>query len=163
MGRACCLASKRPSSRGSTAESVGMMLCGLVTLIALRLDHESGWFQQLLRPALMTVAFAAMGAARFSFHALCEQPLGAEDYLRIAREFHTLVLDRVPVMDFAQRNEASELLSDVINLKKRHRRSPPARALPRPTNASPATARARADHVLAEAAPGWCPRPSPSR
>ena len=48
------------------------------------------------------------GAARFSFHDLCEQPLGAGDYLRIAREFHTLVLDRVPVMTLcaAKRGQA---------------------------------------------------------
>ena len=31
---------------------------------------------------------------------LCEQPLGAGDYLRIAHEFHTIVLDHVPVMGF---------------------------------------------------------------
>jgi cell division protein ZapE len=35
---------------------------------------------------------AAMGVARFTFHDLCEQPLAASDYLRIAREFHTVVL-----------------------------------------------------------------------
>jgi len=28
-----------------------------------------------------------------SFRQLCEQPLGATDYLRIAREFHTLILE----------------------------------------------------------------------
>ena len=32
---------------------------------------------------------AAMGVARFSFHDLCEQPLAAADYLRIAHEYHT--------------------------------------------------------------------------
>ena len=42
---------------------------------------------------------AALGAARFAFHDLCEQPLGAADYLRIAHEFHTIVLDHIPVMD----------------------------------------------------------------
>ena len=51
---------------------------------------------------------AAMGVARFSFHDLCEQPLAAADYLRIAHEFHTLILDHIPVMDFdhAQRGQA---------------------------------------------------------
>ena len=57
-----------------------------------------------------------MGAARFSFHDLCEQPLGAGDYLRIAREFHTLVLDRVPVMTFAQRNEAKRFIALIDTL-----------------------------------------------
>ena len=49
---------------------------------------------------------AAMGVARLSFHDLCEQPLAAVDYLRIAHEFHTVVLDRIPVLDYAHRNEA---------------------------------------------------------
>jgi cell division protein ZapE len=39
---------------------------------------------------------AAMGAARFGFADLCEQPLGARDYLRIAHAFDTLMLDGVP-------------------------------------------------------------------
>jgi cell division protein ZapE len=54
---------------------------------------------------------AAMGVARFDFHDLCEQPLGAADYLRLAREFHTLVIDRVPVMAYANRNEAKRFIS----------------------------------------------------
>jgi cell division protein ZapE len=53
---------------------------------------------------------AAMGVARFSFHELCEQPLAAADYLRIAHEFHTLVLDRVPIMDFDRRNAAKRFI-----------------------------------------------------
>jgi len=53
---------------------------------------------------------AAKGVARFTFHELCEQPLGAADYLKVAREFHMLVLDHIPVMDFAQRNEAKRFI-----------------------------------------------------
>jgi cell division protein ZapE len=53
---------------------------------------------------------AAMGVARFFFHDLCEQPLAAADYLRIAHEFHTLILDRIPVMDFDQRNAAKRFI-----------------------------------------------------
>jgi cell division protein ZapE len=53
---------------------------------------------------------AAAGAARFTFGELCEQPLGAADYLRIAHEFHTLVIDRIPVMDFPQRNAAKRFI-----------------------------------------------------
>jgi cell division protein ZapE len=53
---------------------------------------------------------AAMGVARFSFHELCEQPLAAADYLRIAHEFHTIVLDRIPVMDYDRRNEAKRFI-----------------------------------------------------
>ena len=53
---------------------------------------------------------AAMGVARFSFDDLCAQPLGAGDYLRIAHEFHTIIIDHIPVMDYAQRNEAKRFI-----------------------------------------------------
>ncbi|MGE3146014.1 MAG: cell division protein ZapE [Pseudorhodoplanes sp.] len=56
------------------------------------------------------VPLAAMGAARFSFRGLCGQPLGASDYLRIAREFHTLLIDDIPSMDFDRRNEAKRFI-----------------------------------------------------
>jgi len=46
------------------------------------------------------------GVARFSFHDLCEKPLGSSDYLAIAREFHTVLIDAIPVMDYPNRNEA---------------------------------------------------------
>ena len=39
---------------------------------------------------------AAMGAARFPFAELCESPLGARDYLRLAHAYDTLVIDNVP-------------------------------------------------------------------
>jgi cell division protein ZapE len=53
---------------------------------------------------------AAMGVARFSFDDLCAQPLGAGDYLKIAHEFHTIILDRIPVMDYSRRNEAKRFI-----------------------------------------------------
>ena len=59
---------------------------------------------------IVRVPCAAMGVARFSFHDLCEQPLAASDYLRVAHDFHTIVLDRIPVMDFAKRNEAKRFI-----------------------------------------------------
>jgi cell division protein ZapE len=56
------------------------------------------------------VPCASMGVARFSFHGLCEQPLAGSDYLKIAHEFHTLVLDRIPAMDYDRRNEAKRFI-----------------------------------------------------
>ena len=53
---------------------------------------------------------AAMGVARFSFRDLCEQPLAGADYLKIAHEFHTILLDHVPIMDYARRNEAKRFI-----------------------------------------------------
>ncbi len=53
---------------------------------------------------------AFMGVARFSFHDLCEQPLAAADYLRIAREYHTVMLDRIPVMTYDNRDAAKRFI-----------------------------------------------------
>ncbi len=65
-------------------------------------------FRVLGRP--LRVPRAARGVARFGFHELCERPLGAADYLKIAHEFHTLILDRIPVMDYDRRNEAKRFI-----------------------------------------------------
>ncbi len=46
------------------------------------------------------------GVAVFSFARLCRQPLGAADYLAIARQYHTLIIVGVPVMGPENRNEA---------------------------------------------------------
>ena len=59
---------------------------------------------------IIRVPQAAKGVARFAFPQLCGQPLAASDYLRIAHEFHTLLIDHIPVMDYGQRNEAKRLI-----------------------------------------------------
>lgn len=56
------------------------------------------------------------GTARFAFADLCEKPLGAADYLKIARAFHTLVLDDIPVLDGDRRNEAKRFISLIDTL-----------------------------------------------
>lgn len=71
----------------------------------------SGMPQELsVRGRRLRVPRAAMGVARFFFHDLCEQPLAAADYLRIAREFHTLIIDRISVMGFDDRNAAKRFI-----------------------------------------------------
>lgn len=49
---------------------------------------------------------ASMGVARFDFADLCSKPLGAADYLAIAHHYHTVILEHVPVLSPARRNEA---------------------------------------------------------
>src|ERR1044071_6166925 len=72
---------------------------------------SSGVPQELsIKGRRLRVPRAAMGVARFFFHDLCEQPLAAADYLRIAREFHTVIIDRIPVMNFEQRNAAKRFI-----------------------------------------------------
>jgi cell division protein ZapE len=72
---------------------------------------SSGMPQELsVKGRKLRVPRAAMGVARFFFHDLCEQPLAATDYLRVAHEFHTLIIDRIPVMGFEQRNAAKRFI-----------------------------------------------------
>ena len=59
----------------------------------------------------LAVPRAGNGAARFSFDDLLKRPLGAQDYLALARRFHTIVLDGVPVMEQADRNEAKRFIT----------------------------------------------------
>jgi len=56
------------------------------------------------------------GIAQFTFADLCEQPLGAADYLAIAQHYHTVLLADVPALTPEQRNEARRfaLLVDVF-------------------------------------------------
>ena len=49
--------------------------------------------------------------ARFGFDDLCRQPLGASDYLEIAREFHTVFVDRIPVLAGGERNAAKRFIT----------------------------------------------------
>jgi cell division protein ZapE len=49
-------------------------------------------------------------AARFAFSDLCEKPLGARDYLAIAKRYQTLFVDCIPVMGPEKRNEAKRFI-----------------------------------------------------
>lgn len=54
---------------------------------------------------------AASGVARFGFDDLCARPLGASDYLAIAQDFHTVIIEGIPVMSFEKRNEAKRFIT----------------------------------------------------
>jgi cell division protein ZapE len=56
------------------------------------------------------VPAAARGVARFAFADLCEKPLAAPDYLEIARHFHTILIDHIPVMDETMPNVARRFI-----------------------------------------------------
>ena len=58
----------------------------------------------------IAVPQAARGAARFSFADLCEQPLGAGDYQKIARTYDTLFVDDIPVVADDRRDVARRLI-----------------------------------------------------
>lgn len=67
------------------------------------------------------VPAAAKGVARFSFAQLCERPLGAEDYIAIAKRYHTVFLENVPRLGYDRRNEAKRLMTLVDVLYDNHR------------------------------------------
>ncbi len=59
----------------------------------------------------VAVPAQAHGVARFSFADLCEKPLGGADYLAIAHQYHTVLIDRIPVMQgLEKRNEAKRFI-----------------------------------------------------
>jgi cell division protein ZapE len=59
----------------------------------------------------IAVPEAEKGVARFSFDDLCRKPLGAGDFLKIARSFHTVLIDRIPKLRDGERNAARRLIS----------------------------------------------------
>ena len=59
----------------------------------------------------IAVPRAGNGAARFSFDDLLKRPLGAQDYLALASRFHTVLVENVPVMAEAERNEAKRFIT----------------------------------------------------
>lgn len=62
----------------------------------------------------------AHGVARFSFQELCDQPLGAQDYLTLAGRFHTLMIDNIPIMDDDNRNQARRFITLIDALYDSH-------------------------------------------
>jgi cell division protein ZapE len=63
-----------------------------------------------LKGRTLRVPRAVRGIARFTFHDLCEAPLAAADYLRIAREYHTIILDHIPRITFDARDAAKRFI-----------------------------------------------------
>lgn len=66
------------------------------------------------------VPLAAGPVARFDFAALCEAPLGPADYLALAREFHSLIIDNVPRIEANDRNVARRFILLVDTLYDAH-------------------------------------------
>ena len=78
--------------------------------------HPSDPVELDVKGRKLRVPKASMGAARFAFADLCEQPLGSLDYLRIAHEFHTILIDGIPILGPERRNEARRLINLIDTL-----------------------------------------------
>ncbi len=64
-----------------------------------------------LKGRKLEVTREAAGVARFTFEELCARPLGAADYLVIAANFHTVMLEGVPLLTPDRRNEAARFVA----------------------------------------------------
>ncbi|MDE2377826.1 cell division protein ZapE [Bradyrhizobium sp.] len=69
-----------------------------------------------IKGRILHVPRSAHGVARFSFTDLCQKPLAASDYLRLAHDYHTILVDRIPVMDYAERNAAKRFITLIDTL-----------------------------------------------
>ncbi len=69
-----------------------------------------------IKGRILRVPCSAHGVARFSFADLCEAPLAASDYLRLAHDYHTILVDHIPVMDYPDRNAAKRFISLIDTL-----------------------------------------------
>jgi cell division protein ZapE len=67
--------------------------------------------QLSVRGRTIDVPASAQGIARFGFADLCDKPLGSHDYLVLAKEFHTLLLDHIPSMSYVSRNKAKRFIT----------------------------------------------------
>lgn len=75
------------------------------------LDAPGAAQQIQMKGRSFTVPQVSQGVARASFDDLCNKPLGASDYLVIARLFHTLILDNVPALSRESANAARRFIN----------------------------------------------------
>ena len=64
----------------------------------------------------IAVPLTAMGAARFGFADLCQKPLGSRDFVRIAHQFDSIIIDDVPQMDRTMSDAAKRFILLIDNL-----------------------------------------------
>ena len=68
----------------------------------------------------IAVSAAAHQVARFTFHELCEQPLGPSDYMAIAAQYATVILKDIPAMT-EERKESARRFVTLIDALYDHR------------------------------------------
>ena len=68
----------------------------------------------------MPVDQAAKGVARFRFEDLCAKPLGPADFLALAKKYRAIVIDDIPTMTDAIRDQARRFMTLIDALYERH-------------------------------------------
>ena len=80
-------------------------------------DSADGMARTLtVKGRTLTVPRSTNGVAWVGFSQWCEQPLGAEDYLALARRFPTVILEGVPVMGPERRDAARRFVALIDSL-----------------------------------------------
>ncbi|MGV2979670.1 cell division protein ZapE [Camelimonas sp. ID_303_24] len=64
----------------------------------------------------VAVPEAGPGVGRFEFNDLCARAYGASDYRAIAENFHTVIIENIPVMAMEKRNEAKRFITLIDTL-----------------------------------------------
>ncbi|GAA5845216.1 hypothetical protein JCM3766R1_003359 [Sporobolomyces carnicolor] len=59
----------------------------------------------------LKVPWTRDGVARFTFKELCEKALGPADYITLGSEFHTIIVDNIPILPLNAKNEARRLIT----------------------------------------------------
>jgi protein AFG1 len=57
------------------------------------------------------IPWAVDKVARFTFADLCEEALGTADYITIASNFETIIIDETPYMYLRHKNQARRLIN----------------------------------------------------
>ncbi|KAJ4770836.1 Lactation elevated protein 1 [Rhynchospora pubera] len=68
----------------------------------------------------LEVAESCNGSAKFDFEYLCGRPVGAADYIAIARNYHTVFISQVPVMSMKIRDKARRFITLIDELYNHH-------------------------------------------
>ncbi|CAI0415033.1 unnamed protein product [Linum tenue] len=68
----------------------------------------------------LDVPESCKGVARFSFEYLCGRPLGAADYIAVAKHYHTVFISDIPVMSMRIRDKARRFITLVDELYNHH-------------------------------------------
>jgi len=84
----------------------------LERIFSLLTDEAEGDVDELeVASRRLIVPKAARGVAWFNFQELCEQPLGAADYLALADRYHTIIVESVPLLTRHMHNEARRFMT----------------------------------------------------
>jgi cell division protein ZapE len=59
----------------------------------------------------VAVPMACQGVARFSYRDLCQTALGANDFIAIGEQFHTVMIDDIPIIAANNHNEAKRFIA----------------------------------------------------